>query len=606
MAPKSSGYWQQRFNLLQEAQLKKGQEYYYELEKQYIKASNSIEKEIAVWYQRFADNNQITLLDAKKLLNSKELKEFRWTVEEYIKYGQENAINQQWMTQLENASARVHISRLEALKLQLQQQVEVLYGNQTDGIDKLAKSIYADGYYHSAFEIQKGFNLGWSLQALNDKQIEAVISKPWTNDGLTFKDRCWTNKTQLVNAVHTQLTQTIMRGDAPDKAIKNIAKQFDVSKNKAGRLVMTESAFFASNSQKDCFNDLFVERYEIVATLDMHTSEMCQELDGKIFDMKDYESGVTAPPFHCWCRTVTVPSFDDNYTERVARSVDGKTYYVSSDMKYKDWYAKTIKDNPGAEVAFKKQKNLVTDKEQYKKYKATLGEESLGSFDKFQDLKYNNSETYKALSKDYESKKQADWQRKVIDENSNINGYKILNDSSSIPQWAADQANHWTDEEKEALTYYTSHEYSSINGSLRSKDKPSTFIQDKIDKISSAIDRAGIEENIVAWRGTHLSNFTQSEWLKATSIEQWVNRTIDDKAFSSSSLLRGSAFTGQQVFMQILVPKGSKGAYINPISEFKEEYELLFQKGSIFKIVDTQQQGGKIFIKVIYEGVDES
>jgi hypothetical protein len=32
------------------------------------------------------------------------------------------------------------------------------------------------------------------------------------------------------------------------------------SKNQAGRLVMTESAFFASTSQKDAFNALDVER----------------------------------------------------------------------------------------------------------------------------------------------------------------------------------------------------------------------------------------------------------------------------------------------------------------------------------------------------------
>ena len=88
---------------------------------------------------------------------------------------------------------------------------------------------------------------------------------------------------------------------------------------------MTESAYFASASQKDCFNDLDVEKYEIVATLDSHTSAICQKLDGKVLDMKDYQSGVTAPPFHCWCRTVTVPFFDDDYGERIARDYDGKT-----------------------------------------------------------------------------------------------------------------------------------------------------------------------------------------------------------------------------------------------------------------------------------------
>ncbi|AZK44784.1 minor capsid protein [Paenibacillus lentus] len=331
-------YWEDRFNRLQEAQLMKGQTYYYEVEEQYIKASAEIEKEIAVWYQRFASNNEISLVEAKRLLNSKELKEFKWDVTDYIKYGEENELNQRWMKELENASARVHISRLEALKIQTQHQIEVLYGNQVDGIDRLVRDIYSEGYYHTAYEIQRGFNVGYDLHSFDSKQLEQVISKPWTADGLTFKDRCWTSKQQLVNSVHTELTQAIIRGDSPSKAINAIAKEFNVSKNRAARLIMTESAFFASVAQKDCFNELNVEKYEIVATLDSNTSKVCQGLDGQIFAMQDYQVSVTAPPFHAWCRTVFVPYFDDDFEgERAATDKDGKTYYVPRTMKYEDW-----------------------------------------------------------------------------------------------------------------------------------------------------------------------------------------------------------------------------------------------------------------------------
>lgn len=333
----NSEYWKKRFEILEKSAVSKGANYYSSLEEEYRKASKSIESEISTWYTRFATNNQITLSEARKLLNSSELAEFKWTVQEYIKFGEENALNGQWMKQLENASAKVHISRLEALKVQMQQQMEVLYGNQTDGIDTLARKIYSDGYYHTAFEIQKGFNVGWDLQSLNEKQLSKVLNKPWTADNQTFRDKCWKQKTDLVSTVSTELTQAIMRGDSPDKAIKTISEKFDVAKNKAGRLVMTESAFFASEAQKDCFNELNVERFEIVATLDSHTSQICQDLDGQVFDMKDFQAGVTAPPFHPWCRSTTVPYFEDNFTERAARDAKGNTYYVPSTMKYADW-----------------------------------------------------------------------------------------------------------------------------------------------------------------------------------------------------------------------------------------------------------------------------
>lgn len=337
--------------ILETAQLQKGQAYYATLERQFREASANIEKEISKWYQRFAINNNISMAEAKKLLNTRELAEFKWDVEEYIKYGERNAVNQLWMKQLENASARVHITRLEALKLQMQQQVEVLYGNHTDGLDKLLRDIYSDGYYHTAWEIQKGFNIGWDLQNINSNQLDKILSKPWTTDGKTFSGRIWTNKQQLIGSLQTHLTQAVITGQAPDKIIKTLAEDFRVDRNKAGRLVMTESAAFASASQRDAFTALDVERFEIVATLDNRTSQICQDLDGHVFDMKSFEVGVTAPPFHAWCRTTTVPHFEDDYGERAARGADGKVYYVPSNMKYAEW-KKTFVDG-GSKDALK-------------------------------------------------------------------------------------------------------------------------------------------------------------------------------------------------------------------------------------------------------------
>mgnify|MGYP000346842431 FL=1 len=160
---KNAEYWASRFLDLKKETENQTFEYMETVEREFRKASRKIQADILVWYQRFAENNQITLTEAKKLLNSRELEELRWTVEDYIKAGKENEISGQWVKQLENASARVHISRLEALQIQLQQQAEILFGNQTDELDKFLQSIYTDRYYRSAFEIQKGTGIGWTF-----------------------------------------------------------------------------------------------------------------------------------------------------------------------------------------------------------------------------------------------------------------------------------------------------------------------------------------------------------------------------------------------------------------------------------------------------------
>lgn len=342
-------YWKKRFELLEQAAHQQGVQCYADIEKQYRQAQKQLEGQIAAWYQRFASNNGVTLAEAKRMLNAKELAELKWDVNQYIQYGQENAINGTWVKQLENASARFHISRLEALKLQTQQSIEVMFGNQLDSIDSTMRNVYKSGYYHTAYEIQKGMGVGWDFSALDDKQISKVINKPWAVDGKNFSERIWGNRQKLVNELNNTLTQNIILGKDPQKAIDEIARKMNTSKTNAGRLVMTEEAFFSSAAQKDCFTELDVEQFEIVATLDSHTSDICRGMDGKHFPMSEWKVGVTAPPFHVHCRSTTVPYFDDEFDavgERAARGADGKTYYVPADMTYEQWSKKFVKSAP--------------------------------------------------------------------------------------------------------------------------------------------------------------------------------------------------------------------------------------------------------------------
>lgn len=332
-------YWKQRFTQLEAAQNRKGATAYLEMEKQYKAAQNELEAQIARWYQRFADSNGISLAQAKQWLKGQDLAEFKWDVKEYIKYGKENAINGAWMQELENASSKFHISRLEALQIQTQNSLETMFTQQMGTMKKALSDVYASGYYHTAYTVQQGFGLGWDIAGLDQAQIEKVLSKPWAVDGYNFSTRIWNSKTKLIGEVHNELSKNLLTGADPQKAIDSLAKKMGTSKSNAGRLVMTEQAYFSSAAQKDCFNDLDVEEYEIVATLDSHTSDICRSLDGRVFKMSDYKPGVTAPPFHVYCRSTTAPHFKENFDagERAARGADRKTYYVPDDVTYSEW-----------------------------------------------------------------------------------------------------------------------------------------------------------------------------------------------------------------------------------------------------------------------------
>lgn len=372
MANKNNEYWQQRFGQLENASHQEAMTVYSRIEESFYQAQKEIENKINSWYVRFANNNEITINEAKKLLNSNELKEFKWNVQEYIKYGHENELNEHWMKELENASTKYHVSRLEALKIQTQQTMEKLFGNELDEVDNLTKNSYINNYFHTMFEYQKGFNVGFNVTNIDQNKLSKIVNKPWAVDEKNFSERIWGNKTKLINELHNELTKMCLTGKSPDESIKYLSKKFNTSKAQAGNLIMTENAYFSQLAQKDCFNALDVEKYEIVATLDSHTSEICREQDGKVYNMKDYQPGLTAPPFHNYCRSTTVPHFDDDFDdegERAAKGEDGKTYYVSDKMKYEDWYNKYVQDEVNLKNTPKNDKINISNNEIIKQLK---------------------------------------------------------------------------------------------------------------------------------------------------------------------------------------------------------------------------------------------
>lgn len=344
----NADYWKKRFLQLEAAQNQKGKNCCKEIEQQYRTSIKSIDKKINEWYGRLAANNDVTVQDAYKLLDANELKEFKWDVNQYIKYGRENGVNGRWMKELENASAKYHISRLEAMKMNLRQEIESLTARQQKTIDKTMRNVYKDGYMHTAYEIQKGMHIGWDFSTIDKRKIDKVINSPWAADGKNFSERIWGNGTKLVGELNRILTQNIILGESPQKAIDKLSKRMDVSKRAAGRLVMTEQAFFSAASQREAFKELDVEEFEIVATLDSHTSNICRSMDGKHFPMSKWEVGVNAPPYHVYCRSTTVPYFDDEEElgivgERAARNEDGEVYYVPGNMTYKEWEQAFVK-----------------------------------------------------------------------------------------------------------------------------------------------------------------------------------------------------------------------------------------------------------------------
>ena len=341
----SKEYWQKRGELTQAHLMQKADDFADDMEKAYKAALESIEKDISVFFQRFAKNEGITLTEANKLLKAGELEQFKMTVEEYIQKGIENSVSEKWLKELESASDLYRISRLKALNIQIQQQIELIAAYKEQGLSKTLQEIFEEGYYRNIFDYQQFTGVGSAFATLDTKAINAALSKPWTYDGETFSARIWKDRDKLKYSLEKILTQGIIRGDSPDKTAKLISKEIGTELSASHRLVLTESAAIAERASLESYKELGVDEIEILVTLDEKTCGTCGPLDGRHFPKSDAKAGVNIPPFHPWCRCTTVPYFDDEFTadeQRAARDKDGSTYYVPGNMTYEEWKRKYV------------------------------------------------------------------------------------------------------------------------------------------------------------------------------------------------------------------------------------------------------------------------
>ena len=344
-----SNYWVDRFTAEENRINELSKEQVKEAKRQYDIALKNTNQKIYEFYAKYAKDNNISMYEAKQRFNKKELKEFKMSLSEYIRKGQSLNIspNDSIIKELKNVSSRVHIERLEALKMEIKAEIDLLSKTMENNLDKHLRSVYRDTYYRSAYSIQKGLDKFSNIEKLNPELLESLVYKPWTKDNTNWSKRIWGNDSKLVNTLHTNLTQNIITGKPLKDIIDTIEERFNVERNIATRLIMTESAAYHSRAKERCMKDLGCEKYEVIATLDDRTSDICRTMDSKVFDMKDYQVGVTAPPFHSNCRSVTAPYYDkiEGDTNLRASRTEDDDYELVDVKDYQDWYDNYVEKN---------------------------------------------------------------------------------------------------------------------------------------------------------------------------------------------------------------------------------------------------------------------
>lgn len=287
MARKPLDYWEKRQTELMK-RIEKGTENTIKgLIESYERATKNINKEISRIYKNYSKSDVLDKKVLNQLLNKKETDVHRrnllTTINNYIK---NKDIKQKMLLKYNSSAYSFRISRYE----QLQESIDLELKKLADIEQQITEIRYVDtikeGYYHNMYNFQKSTGLDFNFSQIDNKTINLLLNEKWT-DNANFSQRIWKNSEKLGNYLRTQLTADTMSGKTIQKIASELSSFMNVGLYNATTLVRTEVNHFANEAEMLSYEELDIEKYRFIATLDNVTCKHCAELDNKVFNLKD-------------------------------------------------------------------------------------------------------------------------------------------------------------------------------------------------------------------------------------------------------------------------------------------------------------------------------
>lgn len=293
-----------------------------ELSKVYREQAFQAQKDLFEFYQRYAEDNNMTYQDVVKKLTHEDLSDYRENAERYRKQAEKDPellkrINEQYV------SAKA--TRLDALHLDLLFKVGIMKGI----IDKSFEN-----YLKSASNYAYKKAVGGRVGTLNTPALNELVNTPF--NGYNYSEQLWGNVDNFVRDLKDTLKKGFVRGDNPRSLARDLAKKYDVAKYRAETLLRTDGTMIINNATAKRYIDSGLKYYRDLVRLDGRTTEICRRI-ARLNERKllsEMKPGVNAAPYHYNCRTTIIP--DDEELNAEVEAIEDKSSKYFKDVT-SDW-----------------------------------------------------------------------------------------------------------------------------------------------------------------------------------------------------------------------------------------------------------------------------
>jgi len=323
---KTPTYWDKRaIKRLSEAE-KHSEKYIKRVKAIYEQAYKDIDRQLASIYRNYSNDTGLDTQKLKELLTRSETKK---TWEQMKRQGLDKYIK-------DNYKSR--ISRLEQLQAQIYAKAKMIYPKEELQNTMCYKGVINQNYYKTMYDTQMGTGYAFNFATIDNNMIDALLQDPWS--GKNYSQRIWGNTDILADNLSQILGGAMLGGQSMELTAKQIRDRFNVSKYYAERLIRTETNHFNNEVDAMAYEEMGVDEYVFVATLDSRTSEMCQAMDNKVFKYSEREEGYNYPPLHPNCRSTTRgylgKEAEKDLQRRARNPQTGQTELIDN-ISYRDW-----------------------------------------------------------------------------------------------------------------------------------------------------------------------------------------------------------------------------------------------------------------------------
>lgn len=401
---KNNSYWENRAAWDMYHRMQDAEETADQLARIYRNASMLLTNKAKDIFEKYMTKHGLSETQAWNLLNTMQDKNSLEELRNALKNKDSDKTKQELLQELEAPAYRARMERLQDLLQQMDTVMQNVYHQEQLFDTSFFQNLCEEVYYRSIYNIQRQTGLGFSFSNISQKQIDQVLSMNWS--GKHYSQRIWKNTQDLSETLKQELLVSLLTGRTDRETSEVIMNRFGTGAMQARRLVRTESCFLSGELTARSYKECGIEKYRYLATLDLRTSEICRELDGKVFPLKERQAGKNYPPMHPWCRSMTISVIDEDVLRTMKRNAynpeKGRSETVPANMTYTQWYEKYVKGNAKVEAEEKAIQNAASDRKQYERYQKILSKDVPKRLADFQEMKYNNPEKWKKLQLKYQ------------------------------------------------------------------------------------------------------------------------------------------------------------------------------------------------------------